>query len=196
MKCGRARIPTGAARVLVSLWDVKAFQEIIAGVQKFREGIQNTLQDVSFLNSDGFHNKDPKVCESILAKTNQSICGIGSMRSSIATEIMLSIMFQISPFAKARRRLPFQFIWPEDADRRKWGFASALHCAYSTSGTYAYGTNVAPVRRGIVKAESVLIIDPQFKGTMAPMVDGSSVGSAISPGTPAALCANESGADG
>ena len=47
----------------------------------------------------------------------------------------------------------------------------------------------------IAMAESVLIIDPQFKGTMAPMVDGSSVGSAISPGKPAALCANEGGAD-
>ena len=110
----------------VSLWDVQAFQEIISGVQKFREGIQNTLQDVSFLNSKGFHDKDPMVCGSILAKSNQSICGIGSMRSSVATEIMLANMFQVTAFARARRPLPFRFIWPEDAHRKKWEFASAF----------------------------------------------------------------------
>jgi len=147
----------------VSLWDVKAFGEIISGMQKFREGIQNTLHDVSFLNSRGVHNRDPMVCGSILAKTNQSICGIGSMRSSVATEIMLANMFQVTAFARAKRPLPFRFIWPEDAYRKKWDFASAFVTTRSEQRT-AETTRTAHATGALVVGDEVYDVIPKRRG--------------------------------
>jgi len=110
----------------VSLWDVKAFQEVLTGIHKFRDDIQDNIQEVSFFNEKGEHNKNPRACEDILAKKRQSVCAIGSPRSSIASEILLSEMLQVQPFSRPKRQLPFKFVWPEDEARKESLFASAF----------------------------------------------------------------------
>lgn len=132
----------------VNLWDVKAFQEVLSGLYRFREGIPNALQDIPFLNAEGVHNQDPAVCGHILHQNRPNACGIGSPRASVATETMLCKMFTINPFTISSEPLPFKFIWPLDDYREHKRFVSAFEAtAEEIAALQGHHWSIKPERR-------------------------------------------------
>lgn len=111
----------------VSLWDVLAFREVLAGMQRFREVIHDTLEPIPFFNANGKHNHDAQLVSDLLNKSRRSICCIGSTRSNVAAECFLAEMFGVEPFVRLPKgRIPFKFFWAEDFERKRAGFSSAF----------------------------------------------------------------------
>lgn len=147
----------------VNLWDVKAYQDVLFGVHRFHEGIQNSLQEIPFLNLDGVHNQDPTVCDSILQKNRPNACGIGSPRASVATEIMLAHMFGTRPFRKSTKRLPFKFVWPHD-EYRDPHFVSAFEATPEELES-RHPAASREKRRALIVNGKVYEVTPKARGT-------------------------------
>jgi len=152
----------------VSLWDVKAFQELLEGMYKFREVTHSTLQDVPFFNLHGKHNRALLPIAKIPSKPRLSVCYIGSTRSNVATEVVLSDMFGIQPFIAARQQPPFKFYWQSDPDddpeRTDAGFFSAFQATDEEVGKIDSGFPPSapkrPPKRG--RHVSALLVEGQL----------------------------------
>ena len=94
----------------VSLWDVKAFREVLEGLRKFRDAMQFSIVDVPFFNPKRKHNRVDHGIRELLAEPKTSICVVGSTRSNVAAEIVLADMFGTHPFVRSHVRLPFRFL--------------------------------------------------------------------------------------
>lgn len=113
----------------VSLWDVLAFREVLADMQKFRSAIRENLEPVSFFDPAGKHSHDATLITKLLSKPKHTICCIGSPRTNVGSEFLLADAFGIRPFANAREVVPFKFFWPEDLERKKAGYTSAFEAS-------------------------------------------------------------------
>jgi len=110
----------------VSLWDVKAFQEVRTAARKIRGDMPFTLHDVPFFDENGRHNHGDRSVPQLLSESRSSVCSIGSPRANVASEVILADMFGLKPFRLPSAAPPFRFYWCADAERTKRGFSSAF----------------------------------------------------------------------
>ena len=152
----------------VSLWDVKAFQEVLSGLQKYTEAFRFNIRDIPFFDVDAKHNQNDKTVRASMLKPNTSLCAVGSTRANVASEVVLAGMFGVSPFCPPMTRLPFKFFWPGDDVRTKGGFLSAFEATEEELARVDPRT-VQPSKEGrrssgLLLEDQGLLVEPKKKG--------------------------------
>ena len=114
--------PVEDSRLNLDHWDVKALAEIQRGVSNFAPDVRFDIRDV-LLHDDLKHARRSANTGKWTALLDDdqgpSLVCLGSSRATHASEVLLSKMFDITPFKdspEANAKLPFHFVWPPDLD--------------------------------------------------------------------------------
>jgi hypothetical protein len=151
---------------VISQWDMQAIVEIIRGIYPYHNNVQFDFREFLLRNRSGLKKEQSKKWQDIVEAKKASLCSIGSTRTSMTTEFMLSHMFKILPFNRPPFELPFRFIFPANG-REVTQFTSA----FSASGldTLKMDRDVQAVlshehNSGFqVKGEKTIAIDRRLK---------------------------------
>lgn len=111
----------------ISRWDMQAMEELMQMLARTADGTQIDAQDAFLrdhceprLSPDGYEslfNTEPWFQKLTARNSDADVC-LGSPRATNASEIALSRLLGVRPFApddvQAQQQLPFQFVWTDE----------------------------------------------------------------------------------
>jgi hypothetical protein len=115
-------------RTDLSRWDALAMHDLFRHINRVSGKVLVDFEDVMFLGPENATKAEAwrRTIEQTdwyrsLAEDGPSVVSLGSQRACLASEVALSKMFGVVPFAKSHsvaQKLPFCFIWPSDQQNR------------------------------------------------------------------------------